>query len=56
MAKTPRLLIANFHENFEILESHENWYIDALGQAEHESGISFLITRTSNAISPNVAK
>ena len=44
-----------FHENFHNSEFHENWYNDVFGHAEHESGLTFLITIISNNISPLIA-
>ena len=38
-------------QNFHTSESHENWYNDVFGHAEHESGLIFIITITSNCIS-----
>ena len=38
------IYVKKFHENFHTSESHENCYNGVLGHAEHESGISFVIT------------
>ena len=52
LTKSLRVYPTKFHENFHISESHENWYIEVIGHAEHESRLSFLITKISNTISP----
>ena len=44
-----------FYEHFDTSESHEIWYIEILAHAEHEAGLSFLITIISNTISPLLA-
>ena len=50
MSKSLRVYPTNFHENLHAAESHENWYIEDNGHAEHESGFSFLITIISYPI------
>ena len=34
-----KISLVEKHENIEILESHENWYIRVFEHAEHEYGI-----------------
>ena len=46
------LLFREFRENFDTSESDENRYIEVVVQAEHESGLNFLLTLISNSISP----
>ena len=50
VAKTSRVPpttpTVDFHENLDTSESQENWYLGVLGHVGHESGTSFLISKT----------
>ena len=46
--KVYRAEVKKFHENFNTSESYENFCKEVLSHAEHESGLSFLITIISN--------
>ena len=41
-----------FHGNVDTNESHENWYIEVLGYAEHESGLNFLLFQYQSLFHP----